>query len=146
MAGPARNTSRADPVSKRQARADWTSRHGAQFDVEETSTTGGRTLAANCGCDAIERHGAVELDERRGEQGGATKQGCGGETPRQCVGEELNRELHHGRSSSTREELGKALDQGEQGRRRAEARAVVRTKGRGDREERSARGKQGTPS
>jgi hypothetical protein len=65
MAGPARNTSRADPVSKRQARADWTSRHGAQFDIEETSTAGGRTLAANYGCDATERHGAVELDERR---------------------------------------------------------------------------------
>jgi hypothetical protein len=42
--------------------------HEAQFDVEETSTTSGQTLAANCGCDVTERHGAVELDERRGEQ------------------------------------------------------------------------------
>ncbi|NP_001170538.1 uncharacterized protein LOC100384554 [Zea mays] len=73
MSGPTRNASRADPVSKCQARADWRSRHGAQFDVKGTSTTGGRTLAANCGCDSTERHGVVELDERRGEQGGATE-------------------------------------------------------------------------
>jgi hypothetical protein len=56
MSGPSRNASRADPVSKCQARADWRSRHGAQFDVKGTSTTG-----------------VVELDERRGEQGGATE-------------------------------------------------------------------------
>jgi|UPI000221FEF5 hypothetical protein len=82
MAGPARNASRAN----------CTSRYRAQFNVEETSTTDGRTLAANCGCDAIERHDAVELDERRGKQGGATEMGCGGETPWQRDEEQLNRE------------------------------------------------------
>jgi hypothetical protein len=41
-------------------------------------------------------------------------------------------------------ELDRAPDQGEQGRRRAEARAAKRTEGRGDIEERSVRGKQGT--
>jgi hypothetical protein len=52
-------------VSKLQARLDWRSRHKAQFDVEGTSTTGGQTLAANCGCDATERRGTMELVERQ---------------------------------------------------------------------------------